>query len=311
MTSSTYSTCMKRAAIASVAIHAIALASVALWPEDDSIGLGPEKEEPIKVSLRQPEPDVPSRFIDSQTEAPQDPVSPQTDLISDRNSKASDASDVQGKRPAPFFEKPEDFDLLGGPAAPAPTPVPPSPVEQPETKAAKEEEPEPVKPEPDPPEKPSETIPPEPEPEQEKPQEERVQLAKLDPPALERDRPTESKGRIDGGIKSKGFTGFEAMEHELGPYLKEVRKKVERYWHGVLEMRYSGASKTKAVLECAISPDGKLVHVKIAEAGDSATYAHLCKQAIEKAAPFPPFPFDVPAVYREKNLEIRWTFSYL
>jgi hypothetical protein len=120
-----------------------------------------------------------------------------------------------------------------------------------------------------------------------------------------------SKARPGGAAEGKGFIGFEALEHELGPYLKEVRDRVERNWRAALEMRFSGASRTQAVLDCAISPQGKLVRVKIVEPGDSPTFAVLCKQAIEKAAPFSPFPFDVPAIYRSQNLEIRWTFSYL
>jgi hypothetical protein len=41
------------------------------------------------------------------------------------------------------------------------------------------------------------------------------------------------------------------------------------------------------------------------------TYAPLCREAIEKAAPFSAFPFKVPEIYRDENLEIRWTFSFL
>ena len=47
------------------------------------------------------------------------------------------------------------------------------------------------------------------------------------------------------------------------------------------------------------------------EPGSSLTYAVLCRQAVEMAAPFGPFPFDVPEIYRNHNLEITWKFSYL
>jgi hypothetical protein len=108
-----------------------------------------------------------------------------------------------------------------------------------------------------------------------------------------------------------GFLSFEAMESEFAPYLRDVRNRVERRWKALIQLRYSGSSTTKAVLDCAIDSKGRLVHVTVVEPGDSASYAGLCKEAIERAGPFPPFPFEVPAVYRNKNLEIRWTFSFL
>ena len=101
------------------------------------------------------------------------------------------------------------------------------------------------------------------------------------------------------------------MEDEIAPYLKEVRARVERNWRAALQLRYSGTTPTKAVLECSIRPDGMLEHVRIVEGGDSPTYAPLCKEAIERAAPFPAFPFKVPEIYRERSLQIRWTFSFL
>ena len=156
-----------------------------------------------------------------------------------------------------------------------------------------------------------------------RPGSEPLQVAQAEPPVLPPGRP---QGRVDGGVHSKGFTGFEAMEDEIAPYLKEVRARVERNWRAALQLRYSGTTPTKAVLECSIRPDGMLLHVRIVEAGVpttgdstsavspsgvSPTYAPLCKEAIERAAPFPAFPFKIPEMYRERSLQIRWTFSFL
>jgi hypothetical protein len=89
-----------------------------------------------------------------------------------------------------------------------------------------------------------------------------------------------------------------------------VRNTVERRWKSLM-INYSGARTTNAVIDCSIGPDGRLVRVEIVEAGDSATYAALCKRAIQDAGPFKPFPFRVPAIYSEETLDIRWTFSFL
>lgn len=120
-----------------------------------------------------------------------------------------------------------------------------------------------------------------------------------------------SKGRDGGGATNSGFTSFEANKHALGEYMLQVRNKVEREWRTALHLRYSGVSRTDATIKCSIRPDGTLEFVEITDAGSSLTYAVLCREAIEKAGPFEPFPFDVPEIYRNENLEINWRFSYM
>ena len=63
-----------------------------------------------------------------------------------------------------------------------------------------------------------------------------------------------SKSRPDGAAEGKGFVGFVAMEHELGPYLKEVRDRVERNWRAALEMRFSGVARTSGSWNAPSTP---------------------------------------------------------
>lgn len=130
-------------------------------------------------------------------------------------------------------------------------------------------------------------------------------------PPVPIDRQAPSQTPVEGEAQNYGFLGFEAMRHELAPYMKIVRAAVEKEWKIAIQMKYSGSEPTRAVLDCAISPDGKLVYANIVDPGKSVSHAVLCQKAIEKAGPFPPFPFDVPAMYRNENLQIRWTFSFL
>ncbi len=288
-----------------------------------------------------PEPPPPPTRSLVDTLAPtNEPVEP-TDLIAEQNSKAQDMADVEGTRPAPFVEKASEFDQL---AAPAPVPVAPDPPKpavppQPPSPPLSPEQPKPaaVPPPPEPP-KPA-TAPPPSAPEQSDMAEKAP--AKPDGPAQDATKPNDAmqpfqvaqaggapqpgglptlpsplpvgdvRGRVDGGVKGEGFTSFEAMADEIAPYLKEIRNRVERNWRSALQFRYTGTSPTKAVLDCAINPEGQVVSATIIESGSSPTYAALCKEAVEKAGPFGPFPFQVPDMYRSKNLEIRWTFSFL
>ncbi len=316
---------MVRATIAAALIHVALLALFGVMGTlamVDAIGPSARSDEPLVLNL-QPEPDRARNFVDTAVPADAE-VRPETDLISDKASKASDLTDSEGERLAPRLDRISDIDDLAGPmmSPPSAPPQPPAP-EAPATEPSPEtEKPRESEERADPEEfqaltalaRADETMPPlggAPA------EESRQQMAQAQPqPETAPTAPPQphlgmSKSRPDGGAEAKGFVGFEALEHELGPYLKEVRNRVERNWRAALEMRFSGASRTQAVLDCAISPQGKLVRVKIVKSGDSPTFALLCKQAIEKSAPFPPFPFDVPAIYRTQNLEIRWTFSYL
>lgn len=298
---------MTRCILAAAVVHAVCFALPSGCPrKDHGIGAATVTKEPLVLTFKEPE--RPLRLIESGAPA-EEPVDSATDLISERNSKAQDLSDVKGTRPAPYVPNPAESDEL---RMPNPSPEPPQPAQPtapPEQRAPKVEPEPPAASEPD-----LQAVedPPAPEPEAEagETMPERVQLAKADatdPPAAE----GQTRGRVDGGVKGKGFLSFEAMESEFAPYLREVRDRVERRWKALIQLRYSGSSTTRAVLDCAIDPNGHLVHVTVVEAGESASYAGLCKEAIERAGPFPPFPFEVPQMYRSKNLEIRWTFSFL
>ena len=120
-----------------------------------------------------------------------------------------------------------------------------------------------------------------------------------------------TRGREPGGSEQSGFTSFEANKHEMGEYMLSVRRAVERQWLAGLQLRYSGVTRTHALIECSIRPDGTVEYARILEAGGSMSYAILCREAILRAAPYGPFPFDVPDIYREENLEIVWKFSFL
>jgi outer membrane biosynthesis protein TonB len=290
----------------------------------------------------------PKQLIDAGAEV-QGPVA-ETDLISSRDSQAQDNSDADGDPSKPAVDELDDFDQMPVPpsrpseaseSAEASAPAEKTEVAQEKTAPESETAPQPkpsappppalaapapngtklaaaVIPKPDPKqpaEKPGEAkleelTPKEPEKE---PVPERFQVAQATPPApkMPVQELKSSRGREEGGASNSGFTSFEANRHELGEYMLRVRSLVEREWRSALRIRYTGVSRTEAVIECSIRPDGSLEYARVLDPGVSLTYAVLCRQAIEQAAPFGPFPFDVPEIYRKDNLEITWKFSYL
>lgn len=296
------------------------------------------EEPPLVVSLNRPSTLEKRRLIDggAPSEAPAKP----TDFITDENTQAQDLNDEQEGTDRPFVEEVSDVDQVAHPGGVTPEEAPPAPEIAEPAPDPSESEPsefaekvaEPIA------EEPSEALSLEPlrredplpvsevlqDPEADRapdaresppaPEDlpERFEIAKaptlkLGPPSL----PAPGSSRVRGGIRKKGFMSFEAHEHLLAPYLLKIRKAVERQWRTGLHFRFSGSSRALAVIDCAIAPDGSIVFARIVDPGRSASYASLCRRAVESAGPFEPFPFEVPEVYRSQSLEIRWTFSYM
>ncbi len=262
------------------------------------------------------------------SDAQGDPSKPSVDELGDfdempvppsQPSEASEASEVV--TPPDPAERPQETPELqheNAPPQPKPTSAPPpaalaAPVADGRTlAAAPEARPDSKPPVEDADDAQLEELTPQAKPKTE-PLPERVKVAQATPPATK--MPVQelksSRGREEGGALKSGFTSFEANRHELGEYMLHVRSLVEREWRSALRIRYTGVSRTEAVIECSIRPDGSLEYARVIDPGLSLTYAVLCRQAIEQAAPFGPFPFDVPEIYRKDNLEITWKFSYL
>jgi len=291
---------------------------------------------PMTVTVLPEEPAPPvdnreRRLVDVSAPA-QEPVAP-TDLIAVANSKAADTTPRPGDLPGPTGEE-SDVDRLAlpQPAPPAPNPAPPTPPIPPTPeKAAEQNTPTAEKPTPSAAE-PSATPP---APPRETPKPAAMQVARAEAPRTRaEDAPTAesapqtaaaaavppaapplptgaTRARPGRGVKQQGVKGFEAIQSEIAPYLKEIERAVEIRWREALQLRYSGSRPTMAEIDCEIGPDGRLVSVRIAGTPDDRIYAALCKEAIERAGPFRPFPFKVPDLYRNRNLEIRWSFSFL
>lgn len=310
----TYSKRIQIAALMSLLLH---FTGLALWhylpspvPPVEPVALDPA---PIELDLQ---PDAPAKnepvqLVDVNVPAPA-PVPP-SPLIAETASEAMDEQARDGERPAPQLE-PDDFDELAALPSPKEVPQPepmPAQEETEETQEAAEERAE------------SEDVndyeamesdletllaPKDETPEPAEEQDEIIRIARAD--AAIPQRPTTPRSRPSNSYSRQGVTNFQAIESEIAPYLKHVRALVELQWNEMLYTKYSGTKPTEAVIDCAISPSGELVSVTVVDANNDRVYSALCREAVQRAGPFGPFPFEVPDIYRDKNLEIRWTFSY-
>ena len=275
-----------------------------------------EEPEPIVLNLQPDTASPPPRQLVDTAVPSQEPVS-ETDRISDANAQAMGPELQPGENAGPALEM-GDADVLPVPAVasvPNPQhPIAPAPSESDET--PKEE-----------PLTPEDTEGGAQDPLDIMEADESILLARLEESAEESqddsqaqtaappqgappELPEAGKSRTRG-VDRIGQTNFEAIEDEMGPYLLRIRRMVQQSWLSVLLTKYSGTSPTEAEIYCAIAPDGKVISVSIVGAPQDRLFAYLCKYAIEQAGPFGAFTFEVPEMYRNKNLEIHWSFEFL
>jgi len=284
-----------------VAIHMVVLIVAALRLAS-ALSLLPGPSRAIVLNLQPPAPPRVKRLVDVPMPVPT-PVE-DTNLIAEHNSKAQDTADAVGAHAAPYFARPSKFEQLAQPT--------PAPLEQPDPVSARAAPEPPLDHAPK-----TDLIAPDAlDSAQEnathnRPDDPVLEMAQAQPTTRPETVKKNARGMLYGGVKREGQAAFEAKQDELAPYLRKIQHTVEARWQAGLRLKYRGTEPTEAVLDCAILPDGTLAYVNIVRPGDSVGYAALCKEAIEKSAPFGTFPFEVPVVHRTNALEIRWTFSFL
>lgn len=314
---------MLLAALLSLLLHVVGI-GVLQYTYEATPPLPPPVPEPLVINLQPepppapaPAPTPPRQIIDVAEPAPEPP--PPTDRIAETNARSMDLAALSREDAGPQLEL-DDFDALPQMTAPAapPEPPPPPPAEQ-QTPPLEEEAPEsedgeepevaemlldemdiPLESIGDP-----DTVTERPEP----PTEDRIRIARTMPAPPQRPSPGRTRNRA--GVSNKGNTNFSAIQNEIAPYLKHIRDRVEARWNEMLYTRYSGTSPVKAVIDCAINARGELVSVTVVEPVDDRLYSALCRDAVMRAGPFGAFTFEVPDIYKDKNLEIRWTFNFM
>lgn len=319
---------IRNAIVLSLILHLVMMGAWSVLPHKEKLGLT-QSTDPIVLQLQPPqEPEQPKSLVDIATPSE---VAPENDTnIAEQNAVATDTALHQGEEAGPRFEKEDDMDILPErPLIPQP-PSPPRPAIPPQPEPAPAEEAPQDTAEPEPVQSKPEAVPTKaqknPTPSESKPkdttpqQQERIQVAREQsipsppvPPTPQNDE-LPNDGRVkdkDRGVEQVGLAGYEAIQDELAPYLRQMKDKVDLYWKQKMLLNYTGSKPVKVEIDCEIDHNGHIVSVKVVGNPDDKIYAALCKQAMVMAAPFGPFPFKVPDIYRNKNLEIRWAFNFL
>ncbi|MBI2870290.1 MAG: hypothetical protein HYY14_01115 [Candidatus Omnitrophica bacterium] len=263
------------------------------------------------VAPPRPEPALEFEFIESPGEE-QTPLKP-TDLISDKNQRASDKEEGEGRVDEPSQEPYEDEDWRSLPELPGSgggkEDLPANPVTPPgqagEAGQIFQEEPE-VK-------------------------SEAVSLARV---AMSTQMPEQfstpevialpqqeagpqgemaqrAVSRREAGARALGERSFDAREHDLGPYIRELKKRIWQEWYPLVEFKYNRlAASSKTVVSFKVHPDGHISDLKALEHRGDEYLKILGLAAISQAAPFAALPEGFETVDGEETLDILFTFYY-
>ncbi|MFM1919210.1 MAG: TonB terminal [Candidatus Hydrogenedentota bacterium] len=281
------------------------------------LGPGPAPEpEPLVLNLREEDERMIRQVVEAVTPADTPPEDAR--LIARENTTAADQQLRDGAQDGPAAEIEARVETLAR-TANEPQSVTPTPTPQPMPKPEVEPVAPPTTTATPTPEKPDvpqvAAAPPALEPDQAKrpPQVERMQVAQAKPvvEAPRQEAPSKSRGALNNRVINKGFASYEAIQDEAAAYLEQVKARVEKEWREALLLRYSGVLPRSVNVDCEIAADGRLVSVTYAETPEDRLFGSICLDAIRRAGPFPPFNFEVPEIYRNQNLEIRWHFNFL
>jgi len=112
--------------------------------------------------------------------------------------------------------------------------------------------------------------------------------------------------------KSKGTVTFETSYHEIGPYFKDVKKKIEHYWLGYLLFKYPNMKpeESSATVSFKILPTGDVSNLEIVDYNGDIIFKDFCIATISNTAPYDPLPEGIKEVEKEGGINIVFTFRY-
>ncbi len=265
----------------------------------------------------------------------------ETDLISDKNTRAQDrfqgdkkledSPHMEGKhddskdtRPRAVVTQPPPEQVSAAPVPepaeekrPEPRAVPKEPARQPE-KPKIQAEPEPKT---EPAKSESESV----EVAPEKREKEVIQLAKKAPeptPPVPTTAPkpgshvisVTSSNNPGADAEIMGELSFGATRHFFGEYLVKMKQAVERQWVSLLVTKYTGIVSSEAVIDFKIQPDGRVTDMMVRSVEGDNYFSVVCVSSIRDAQPFERIPYEeipgLPENYMDKPLNIRFTFRY-
>lgn len=112
---------------------------------------------------------------------------------------------------------------------------------------------------------------------------------------------------------SEGPLTFETQAHKIGPYFKQVKRRIENYWLSYLVFKYQNTApeESEAVVSFKILPTGEVNSVSVLEYSGDKLFRDFCVASITNTSPFQPLPENLEEEFKkEGGLDIVFTFRY-
>ncbi len=117
----------------------------------------------------------------------------------------------------------------------------------------------------------------------------------------------------DGGVRRRALSSsLDAMATPFGAYDRAIIEAISQRWYDLLDRQQFAQNRTgKVTVYFHLNPDGSVTEMKINETTVGDLFAYLCRDAIEQAAPFGPWPSDMRRLVGANFREIAFTFYYI
>ncbi|MCC7517863.1 MAG: energy transducer TonB [Verrucomicrobiae bacterium] len=118
------------------------------------------------------------------------------------------------------------------------------------------------------------------------------------------------KSKLDGGVGRTGRAlAFGSTESPFASYDKRAIAKIGANWNFLLESRFYGETVGQVIISFKLLASGRVGEVRVEHNTANAVLANYCVQAIEKSAPFAPFPDALKALVGDSR-DATITFNY-
>lgn len=112
---------------------------------------------------------------------------------------------------------------------------------------------------------------------------------------------------------SEGPLSFEAQSNKVGPYFKQVKRSIEKYWLSYLIFKYqnNAPQESEVAVKFKILPNGEVTGVSVVEFSGDILFRDFSVASIVNTSPFPPLPENLrKELEKEGGLDIIFTFRY-
>jgi periplasmic protein TonB len=99
-----------------------------------------------------------------------------------------------------------------------------------------------------------------------------------------------AKSKLEGGVPRQGALAFNSAESPFASYDKKVIGKIGAYWQFQVRDKFYGESVGEVEIAFKLLADGKITDLQVVRNSANSVLAGWCIRAIERSAPFDPFP---------------------